>query len=557
MSIIKVENLDFKINKKYVLKDVSFDVKEKSITGLIGPDAGGKTSLIRNIAGLLKPSSGKIFVFDYEAYENKHKILCNVGYMPQTFGLYEDLTVYENLKLFCSLKGINQSKTLDTINNILEFTNLSQFKNRLSGKLSGGMKQKLGLGCAIMGEPKLLILDEPSVGVDPLSRVELINMIKKMKDKGTAILWATSYLNEIDYFDDVIILNEGKLIYKGDKNILTEKVKNRVYNIELKTQENMRNVFVNLITKKDVFKDFVPQGRYIKVLLYDNNTGSDVYPGLKKTEPSYEDGVIDMLGANGFKVPKLLNELKLPNYNIEYPIQAINLQKKYGDFYAVKDNSFKIKRGEIFGLLGPNGAGKSTTFKMICSLIKPTEGNVKIMDINVTKDPFKAKEFIGYMAQKFSLYGNLTVYQNLNFFASLYGLSNHKKKEQIEAVAEIFNLNKFYDVYASDLSIGYKQRLSLAKSILHFPPCLFLDEPTSGVDPISRREFWDYINILSLKGITVMITTHFMDEASYCDRISLFYKGESIALGTPSEIINEYSSDDTLENAFINLINKY
>ena len=556
MSIIKVENLDFKINKKYVLKDVSFDVKEKSITGLIGPDAGGKTSLIRNIAGLLKPSSGKIFVFDYEAYENKHKILCNVGYMPQTFGLYEDLTVYENLKLFCSLKGINQSKTLDTINNILEFTNLSQFKNRLSGKLSGGMKQKLGLGCAIMGEPKLLILDEPSVGVDPLSRVELINMIKKMKDKGTAILWATSYLNEIDYFDDVLILNEGKLIYKGDKNILTEKVKNRVYNIELKTQENMRNVFVNLISKKDVFKDFVPQGRYIKVLLYDNNAGSDIYPGLKKTEPSYEDGVIDMLDANGFKVPKVLNELKLPDYNIEYPIQAINLQKKYGDFYAVKDNSFKIKKGEIFGLLGPNGAGKSTTFKMICSLIKPTEGNVKIMDIDVTKDPSKAKEFIGYMAQKFSLYGNLTVYQNLNFFASLYGLSNHKKKEQIESVAEIFNLNKFYDVYASDLSIGYKQRLSLAKSILHFPPCLFLDEPTSGVDPISRREFWDYINILSLKGITVMITTHFMDEASYCDRISLFYKGESIALGTPSEIINEYSTDDTLENAFINLINK-
>lgn len=556
MSIIKVENLDFKINKKYVLKDVSFDVKEKSITGLIGPDAGGKTSLIRNIAGLLKPSSGKIFVFDYEAYENKHKILCNVGYMPQTFGLYEDLTVYENLKLFCSLKGINQSKTLDTINNILEFTNLSQFKNRLSGKLSGGMKQKLGLGCAIMGEPKLLILDEPSVGVDPLSRVELKNMIKKMKDKGTAILWATSYLNEIDYFDDVLILNEGKLIYKGDKNILTEKVKNRVYNIELKTQENMRNVFVNLISKKDVFKDFVPQGRYIKVLLYDNNAGSDIYPGLKKTEPSYEDGVIDMLDANGFKVPKVLNELKLPDYNIEYPIQAINLQKKYGDFYAVKDNSFKIKKGEIFGLLGPNGAGKSTTFKMICSLIKPTEGNVKIMDIDVTKDPSKAKEFIGYMAQKFSLYGNLTVYQNLNFFASLYGLSNHKKKEQIESVAEIFNLNKFYDVYASDLSIGYKQRLSLAKSILHFPPCLFLDEPTSGVDPISRREFWDYINILSLKGITVMITTHFMDEASYCDRISLFYKGESIALGTPSEIINEYSTDDTLENAFINLINK-
>ena len=553
MSIIKVENLNFKIKNNNILKNISFDVKKKSITGLLGPDASGKTTLIRNIVGLLKPDCGQSLVFNLDSYKYKHKLLCNLGYMPQTFGLYEDLTVYENLKLFCSLRDINHYKIEETINNLLKFTNLTQFKNRLSGNLSGGMKQKLGLGCAIMGNPQLLILDEPSVGVDPLSRVELINMIKSLKKNGTTILWATSYLNEIEYFDDVLILNDCHLIYKCDKNTLTSRVKNRVYNIDLKNEENMRSVFVNLIEKKNIFKDFVPQGNYIKVLVYDNVNPND-YPDLVKTDATYEDGVIDLLDVDEFRIPKILNDLKLPDYNIEYPIVAKNLEKKYGDFYAVKNNSFKIKKGEIFGLLGPNGAGKSTTFKMMCSLIKPTFGDVKIMGIDIFKNLAKAKEYIGYMAQKFSLYGNLTVYQNLDFFASLYGLSNQKKREQIESIAKIFNLDKYFDVFASDLSIGFKQRLSLAKSILHFPPCLFLDEPTSGVDPISRREFWNYINILSLKGITVMITTHFMDEASYCDRISLFYKGESIALGTPSDIINKYSKDNTLENAFINLI---
>lgn len=553
MSIIKVENLNYKIKNNNILQNISFEVKEKSITGLLGPDASGKTTLIRNIVGLLKPNFGQALVFDLNSYEYKHKLLCNLGYMPQIFGLYEDLTVYENLKLFCSLRSIVHYKIEETINRLLEITNLTQFKHRLSGNLSGGMKQKLGLGCAIMGNPQILILDEPSVGVDPLSRVELINMIKNLKNNGTTILWATSYLNEIEYFDDVLILNEGKLLYKGDKNTLTSKVKNRVYNIDLKNEENIRSVFVNLIEKKHIFKDFVPQGKYIKVLLYDN-VNPNVYPGLVKTTATYEDGVIDMLNVDEFRIPKILNDLKLPDYNIEYPIVANNLEKKYGEFYAVKNNSFRIKKGEIFGLLGPNGAGKSTTFKMMCSLIKPTFGNVEIMGIDVLKNLTKAKEYIGYMAQKFSLYGNLTVYQNLDFFASLYGISNHKKREQIEAIARIFNLEKYFYVFASDLSIGYKQRLSLAKSILHFPPCLFLDEPTSGVDPISRREFWNYINILSLKGITVMVTTHFMDEASYCDRISLFYKGESIALGAPSQIINNYSDDNTLENAFINLI---
>lgn len=553
MSIIDIENLSFKIRQNFVLKDISLDVKPHTITGLIGPDASGKTTLIRIILGLLKPNSGQVKIFNIDSYKNRHKILYNLGYMPQTFGLYEDLTVYENLRLFCFLKEVSYDKISKTIDSLLEFTGLAQFKNRLAGKLSGGMKQKLGLACAIMSQPILLILDEPSVGVDPLSRVELIDMIKKLKQKGTTIFWSTSYLNEIEYFDDVLILNNGELVYKGNKNNLLQNVNNRVFNLEVENQNNMRELFVDLIENKNIFKDFVPKGKYIKVLLYDN-VSSGSYPGLKKTKADFEDGVIDLLNISDFKIPKVLSELKLNFLDVEYPIEANNLQKKYGDFYAVKNNSFRIKKGEIFGLLGPNGAGKSTTFKMMCSLIRPTSGDVKIMGVDINKNLSKAKEFIGYMAQKFSLYENLTVYQNLNFFASLYGLSGYKLKERIEAVANIFNLDKYFDVFASNLSIGYKQRLSLAKSILNFPPCLFLDEPTSGVDPISRREFWNYINLLSLKGITIMITTHFMDEASYCDCISLFYKGESIALGTPSQIISDYSDNDTLESAFINLI---
>lgn len=494
---IEIENLTYKFknSETFALKDICAKIKKGVITGIIGPDGSGKTTLLRSITGLLLPQGGSIKTFDFSPVEQQEKINKILGYMPQKFGLYEDLSVEENLELYAQLKELPEENREQTFEKLYRFTNLDPFKKRLAGKLSGGMKQKLGLACALLGKPDLLVLDEPSVGVDPISRKELMNMVRELSSGDTTTIWSTAYMDEAQSFDFCIVLNGGEIIYNG-----------------------------------------TPSG-----------LGSDT--------KTFENRVIELMGGYKERKTPLADDFVLKETGVDCPVSAIGLEKKYGDFYAVKNNTFCIQKGEIFGLLGPNGAGKSTSFKMMCGLITPSAGKAEIMGVDIVKNPSKARSFIGYMAQKFSLYGNLDVLGNLDFFASIYGLDDKNKENEIEKMIDIFEFSPFLKQNAKELPLGFKQRLALACAIMHKPPVLFLDEPTSGVDPIARKEFWSHIKALSKKSVTTMVTTHFMDEAQYCDRISLFYKGETIATGTV-EKLQESANAKNMEDAFRILIER-
>jgi len=532
------------------LDKISALIPKGKMIGIAGPDGAGKTTLIRLMAALLHPTEGSIHIDGYDTVKERDQIPFLIGYMPQKFGLYEDLTVQQNLNLYADLQGVENKEREETFKRLLSFTGLQPFQNRLAGALSGGMKQKLGLACALIKKPHLLLLDEPSVGVDPLSRRELWKMVQNLLEEGISVVWSTAYLDEAEKCDDVLLLSEGKLLYKGPPKELTLKLENRTFLI--KNFEGRKRKVLSELLKKPEVMDGVVQGDDVRVLLKPNTSCS--LPGkVEAVQPRFEDAFVDILGG-GPKEESLLAQ-ETPNVSIEseYVVEADHLTKKYGSFTAANEITFKIKQGEIFGLLGPNGAGKSTTFKMMCGLIKPTSGRGLVDGYDLQEAPGKARSEIGYMAQKFSLYGDLSVKQNLEFFSGIYNLKGAQQKEAVDEMTEIFSLQPFLNTNAGELPLGFKQRLALACSTMHHPKILFLDEPTSGVDPITRREFWNHINGLVEKGVTIMVTTHFMDEAEYCDRIGLVYQSKMIKLGTPEQLKKE-TGTPTLEEAFIHLI---
>lgn len=543
------------------LDNISLKISSGQITGLVGPDGAGKTTLMRHLVGLLHSDSGAVSVLGMDTVSSAPAIREHVGYMPQKFGLYEDLTVQENLNLYADLCGLTKEKRIGSFRRLLEFTSLSEFTSRLAGRLSGGMKQKLGLACALLGEPRLLLLDEPSVGVDPISRRELWKMVQELLDGGMGVVWSTSYLDEAEKCDRVILLNEGKTLFEGKPAELLTEMKNRVFVLYGADAGDKRSVLTDLLNRAEV-SDGIIQGSGIRIALRKGAHMPDMADCLRvePVSPCFEDGFIDRLGGGpGGHSPlaDIINEKPDSDGSV---IEAKGLTKQFGDFTAVKDNSFSIKRGEIFGLLGPNGAGKSTTFKMMCGLLQPTSGSAEIMGLDLKTAGSEARSKIGYMAQKFSLYGNLSVRQNLSFFAGVYCLNKAEAGRAADEMTNVFDLGSYIDTNADTLPLGFKQRLALACSVMHSPDVLFLDEPTSGVDPVTRREFWNHINSMVKKGVTVMVTTHFMDEAEYCDRIGLIYRGENIASGTPDQLkasaVTESLPSPSLEDAFIELINR-
>ena len=552
---VTIQNLTKKFNDgdSPALSDISLNIQKGHITGLVGPDGAGKTTLLRLIIGLLKPTIGEIKTLDLDTISQKNLLNQKIGYMSQKNGIYEDLSVLENMTLFASLKGVKESDISELFSKLLKFTDLTDFQDRLAGKLSGGMKQKLGLACALLGDPEILVLDEPSVGVDPISRKELIKIVKDLQSEGMTIIWSTAYLDEAQNFDDCILLDNGNILYNGDPNLLTEKMNGRVF--LAKDGENIRKYLETIKQEWKGVVDATIQSNAVRVVFdtaIKNSSNS-----IEETTPRFEDAVIEVLGGINKQESKLAKSYREVKTNDDTVIEAIDLVKKYGDFYAVKRNTFDVKKGEIFGLLGPNGAGKSTTFKMLCGLATPTSGSTKIMGTDIKINPTKSRSYLGYMAQKFSLYESLTVTQNLEFFSGIYGLFGDEKKEKIKEMIQIFKFKKYIDTNAGELPLGYKQRLSLSCATMHCPPILFLDEPTSGVDPLTRRDFWNHINGLAEKGVTILVTTHFMSEAEYCDRINLFYRGETIAMGTPSELKNRVGPNATMEDTFIKLIEEF
>ena len=544
------------------LDGVSMAIEPGKVTGLVGPDGAGKTTLIRILAGLMAPTSGEIEVLGAAPGQR----LDDLGYMPQRFGLYEDLSVIENLNLYAEVRGLPKQEHKASFDRLLDFTDLARFQDRLAGKLSGGMKQKLGLACALVKTPKLLLLDEPGVGVDPISRRELWAMVGDLTDQGIGVLWSTAYLDEAEKCDHVYLLNEGKLLFDGPPSNLTGKVATRVFRVT--GFKDRRRHFLTRTLDRDEVIDGTIQGRSVRLLMADNvppptpeSLGADG-GAVEPAPPRFEDGFIERLGGGPSGTSALAERYRTIPENSECAIEAKGLTRRFGDFVAASDMNFAIPRGEIFGLLGPNGAGKSTTFKMLCGLLTPTSGSGAVAGHDLRRARAVARASLGYMAQKFSLYGDLSVRQNLDFFAGAYDLDRDTARRAIEAMIETFELKDKLDVNTGTLPLGFKQRLALACAVMHEPPVLFLDEPTSGVDPVTRREFWTHINGLVEKGVTVLVTTHFMDEAEYCDRVTLIYRAEQIATGTPDELKEQAGKlagldDPTMEDAFIALIEEF
>lgn len=545
------------------LDAVSGAIRGAEITGLVGPDGAGKTTLIRLMTGLMLPDSGAVEVLGMDTRGDPAGIQASIGYMPQRFGLYEDLSVQENLNLYADLRGLPNVERPAVFDELLTFTDLKRFTGRLAGKLSGGMKQKLGLACALLRKPRLLLLDEPSVGVDPIARRDLWRMVEDLTKEGIGVVWSTAYLDEAEGCDHVFLLNQGKLLFAGAPADLTGRVAGRVFKLT-GVAGRRRPILAKALEQPGVI-DGVLQGEAIRLVI--GAEGSLSAPAglggnaasLVPTSPRFEDAFIDLLGGGPPGRSKLAESTRAhPIADGNPVIEANGLTKRFGDFTAAQNITFAIPRGEIFGLLGPNGAGKSTTFKMLCGLLKPTGGEGRVAGFDLRRATAEARNRLGYMAQKFSLYGDLSVAQNLRFFAGVYGMRGAHRRERISLVSEIFDFALYLDMSAKNLPLGLKQRLALACAVMHEPEALFLDEPTSGVDPITRREFWSHINGLVEQGVAVLVTTHFMDEAEYCDRISLIYRGRSIALGSPDElkarVADAQNPDPTMEDAFIALV---
>ncbi|MDR1488724.1 MAG: ATP-binding cassette domain-containing protein [Holosporales bacterium] len=560
--MIKISNLTKTFNKGNLkaLDNISCSIPRNKIVGFIGPDGAGKTTLLRIIAGIMKKDCGDISFFgkNNPNPEEVHKI---ISYMPQKFGLYEDLSIIENLDLYAELKGLSRTEREKSFKNVLSATRLLDFRDRLVGNLSGGMKQKLGLACSLLKTPKVLILDEPSVGVDPMSRRELISMVYSMLEHDdTTVLWSTAYLDEAQNLDHVILLSNGSIVFEGSPKEAIKTVEGRVFVIK-DAGENRRHIASNLL-KEEFVVDSIVLGSNVRFVVTKGNSET-IHPIIGNSKPgeaTFEDACIDMLG--GFKeksspIEQYLQDLPFDGKNTEdIVVEVSNLTKKFGDFTAADNISFSLKRGKILGLLGPNGSGKSTTFKMLCGLLPETSGTARIAGTLISDIKSNAKMKLGYMAQKFSLYSILSVKQNLEFFAGAYRLSGSDRKYTVEKMLDIFHLRQFSNFSARTLSLGYKQRLALACSIMHKPEILFLDEPTSGVDPITRKEFWMHINCMVRHGVSVIITTHFMDEAENCDDIALIYKGKIRATGSPDELkIMQFGDKNrTLEETFIKVI---
>jgi ABC-2 type transport system ATP-binding protein len=605
------------------------------LTALVGPDGAGKTTLIRLAAGLMRPDGGDLKVLGIDVAAEPQRVQDQIGYMPQRFGLYEDLSVQENLDLYADLHGVSSKQRHQRYPSLMEMTALGPFTERLAGRLSGGMKQKLGLACTLVRAPELLLLDEPTVGVDPLSRRELWNIILQLvNQQNMTVLLSTSYLDEAERCGQVAVMHEGNVLAQGHPHVISSLAQGRVFLAQPPAGQKAREYQARLLEKPEVV-DAVPQGGRVRLVVTEKmkdeigklkeivRIGERVDQETERqgdldsldivatsAQPRFEDGFMVLLKTkkgNGREKDsrKRLGEKEIPrhsdadrqktasetrsqtnkqvspglpiswspNLSVSMPespslpvcqspdspvVQVQNLVRRFGNFVAVDHVTFEVQRGEIFGLLGPNGAGKTTTFRMLCGLLPASEGSLRVAGADLRRARASARQHIGYVAQKFSLYGQLSVRENLEFFARAYNLRSGQKDRRIDWALQQFELSALANLPSGNLPGGFKQRLAMAAALLHEPETLFLDEPTSGADPLARRDFWRRITALSQGGVTVVITTHFMEEAEYCDRIAILDAGRILAQGTPAAIRGQASrepgSEPTMEDAFIAVV---
>ena len=555
------------------LDDVSIHVAAGSLTALVGPDGAGKTTLLRLAAGLLVPDSGTFTVLGIDVVRDPQLVQDRISYMPQRFGLYDDLSVQENLDLYADLHGVPGSERTARYKKLLEMTDLGRFTSRPAGKLSGGMKQKLGLACTLVRSPELLLLDEPTVGVDPLSRRELWHIVQQLVDnEQLTVVVSTAYLDEAERCAQVFLMRQGQVLAQGTPQSLRVHAENLCYVATPPANRAARWLQAQLLDDAHQVLDAVPQAGEVRFIARPGIAVPASIAALhnvpvRAVAARLEDGFMGLLRL---KEPEgvavmLSTAVDAPAAAraTEPVIEVKHLVRKFGDFVAVQDTSFTVRKGEVFGLLGPNGAGKTTTFRMLCGLLPATSGSLSVAGVNLRDVRAAARRHIGYVSQKFALYGSLDVDENLRFFAGAYGLRGQRAKDRIAAVIDQFSLQSLRSTPSGQLPGGYRQRLAMAAALLHEPQILFLDEPTSGADPLARREFWRRITALSEGGTTIVITTHFMEEAEYCDRIVIQDAGKVLALGTPQQV-REQASDAGdpstarlgMEEAFIHIVQR-
>jgi ABC-2 type transport system ATP-binding protein len=582
------------------LDKVSLEAAAGTLTALVGPDGAGKTTFIRLAAGLMTADGGELQVLGIDVSADPQSVQDRISYMPQKFGLYEDLTVLENLDLYADLHGVAAEERRARYPRLMEMTALGPFTERLAGRLSGGMKQKLGLACALVRAPELLLLDEPTVGVDPLSRRELWEIILQLvREQGLSVLLSTSYLDEAEHCDRTIVMHQGTVLAQGHPGEVSRLAAGRAFLADPPAGRKAREFQARLLDEPGVI-DAVPEGGRVRLVLdqtmkdesrsmKEDNRASQAHPSsfilypsvLTPVPPRFEDGFMVLLrqadketstsrqgenetGRQRDRETRRDTETRRPQVEdaererSDVIVYVRDLVRQFGNFTAVDHISFDVRRGEIFGLLGPNGAGKTTTFRMLCGLLPATSGILRVAGADLRRARASARQRIGYVAQKFSLYGQLSVIENLEFFASAYGLRGARKQARIDWALQQLELASLADLPSGNLPGGFKQRLAMAAALLHEPEILFLDEPTSGADPLARRQFWRRITALAEGGITVVVTTHFMEEAEYCDRIAIMDAGRILAQGTPVEIRQYGRSDErkepTMEDAFIAIV---
>ncbi|HSE89315.1 MAG TPA: ATP-binding cassette domain-containing protein [Candidatus Binatia bacterium] len=555
MEIIKTRGLSKNFGEVCAVSKVNLAVNKGEVVGLIGPNGAGKTTLIHLLTGLLDPTAGDAKVLGFDTVREADAIAERMGYVSQEFTLYGTLTVEENLDFFADLHRVPWDLRETRKTDLLNWSRLEGFRRRRAAQLSGGMQKKLHLCCALIHRPEILFLDEPTTGVDPVSRRELWEILYDLVAQGLTLIVATPYMDEAERCHRVILMHQGKILRSGSPADLRESLDETV--LELRADP--------LLLAKDVlsrasipFRCYVMGDRLHILARRDNQILTEVtrilgnggvrVESLRRITPSIEDVFLKLTDDKRKGTPGLApagrGDARIEQQKPGDALQLEGLTKAFGDFVAVDGISLAVKRGEIFGFLGPNGSGKTTTIRMLCGLLLPTSGRGRVLGIDVTRGARKIKQRVGYMSQRFSLYQELTAGENIDFFAGGYGVAEPERKRMAVEMARLDGLDRRP---VRQLSSGVKQRLALVCALLHQPEILFLDEPTAGVDPSSRREFWDLIKELASHGTTIFVTTHYLDEAENCHRLGLVYRGKLIAVGSPRELKEGMKSGAMLE----------
>lgn len=551
--VIEAVGLGRRFGKRTVLQDVEFDLAAGEVFGVVGPDGAGKSTLLQILAAILRPSFGACRVLGADVRRSPNLVQAQVGYMSQGFSLYDRLTVAENIAFAAAIRDVPRNAYAERKGSLLAMAGLERFEARREGALSGGMRKKLALCVNLIHEPPLLILDEPSLGVDPLSRRELWKMLDAAKSAGRSIVFATSYMDEADASDRVLFLRGGRPLALGSPADLRETARRRVYRV---TSTNPQLLERQLTGAPQVVTFQKRTGDEFRI-----QVAGDAPPllpsasAIEPAEPTMEDAFTVVSAAAG----------QLPTAPEEAPpqrarsqdvlISADHMTRRFDGFVAVDDVSLEVTAGEVLGLLGPNGAGKTTLIRMLCGLLPPSQGQGRVAGYDVARQSEQVRASIGYVSQRFSLFTDLTAQENLNFFASSYGTPRDERAARIAWACERAGYEEARDGLVRSLSSALRQRLALACAIIHRPKVLFLDEPTSGVDPLARFRFWRLIDSLAAEGVAVIVSTHYLEEATYCDRLGLMMDGRMIALGPLSALQAELGlSDARVEDVFLGFI---